>query len=562
MLVLKGKIDPSFWERASQKEKNKAYLFSWFSLIATLAIFFIALYWLFIKGQVEVDSLTNLDLWAKIVLFILILIVLFFPIARGTAIIFEMKNIRGKFGIESLFLIVLVLPTSGLNLLVAPLLSNSIRKQIIRNTRPKFEGSEKQIEDKPIEKDKTKALYCLSDAIKLENAGKYKEAYNKYREAYFLGDGRGAYYLARMYEEGKGIRKSIDESLKWERKAADSDVSLSQYYIGIELINGKNISKNETLGMSYLERSALQNEFDACFYLGIKHGSDMNEKYFDLKKAEEYLLRAIKGAENDEEVGQALNELGRIWIGLWGETNELEHFKIALQLFKKAKSYDNEDAIDNYIKALSIMPKDYPQENELMRDWVVDSYLNSNTFEKGNVEEVDEERDELAENLDERTEEQVINNKTNNTEYNQEIEELKSLRTGLIISSIIKLVCFGVGLFLVLYGYNNGDNLFILTPIVIIGGVVVAGLPGLPKAFNDSYNYNKKWDKFFRTPEYKATINYDKRTVTVKKNDDWLSIIFITLMNLIKTAMAAPFEVIRDVWRIFTINGKIKEYSK
>ena len=426
----------------------------------------------------------------------------------------------------------------------------------------KPENIEIKTQDKPFEKDKTKALYCLSDAIKLEDAGKYKEAYNKYQEAYFLGDGRGAYYLARMYEEGRGIRKNIDESLKWERKAADNGVSLSQYYIGIELINGRNIEKNETLGMSYLEKSAFQNEFDACLYLGIKHGSDLNKKYFDLKKAEEYLLRAIKGAENDEEVGEALNELGRIWIGLWGETNELEHYKVALQLFKKAKSYDNEDATDNYIKALSIKPRDYPQEAEIMKDWLVDSYLNSKSFDQENTEEIDEDSEELIEELVEETKEHETYNEAYSSMHKEEIDELKNLRSGLIISSIFKLVCFGVGLFLVLYGYNNGENLFILTPIVIIGGVVIAGLPGLPKAFNDSYNYNKKWDKFFRKPEYKATINYDKRTVTVKKNDDWFSIIVVTLMNLLKAAMAAPFEVIRDVWRIFVINGKIKEYSK
>jgi hypothetical protein len=467
-----------------------------------------------------------------------------------------MKNIRGKFGIEAIFLILLVIPTSGLNLLLASLFSNSTRRQIIKATKPKFESNEPLKEEKTTssEDDLSKALYCLSDAIKLEGQEKYKEAYKKYQEAYFLGDGRGAYYLARMYEEGRGLKSNVSESLKWEKKAADKGVSLSQYYIGLEYIRGSNLSKNEELGMSYLEKSAKQNEFDACYYLGIKHGSDMNEKYFDLAKAEEYLFRAIKFGDNDEEKGEAINELGRLWMAIYGESYNVEHYKMGLQLFKKAKSYDNEDAISNYKAAVDLRLPSYPTIEELLKDWVVDSYLNSKSFDKTNEEEKD-----IIE-TEERFEEEIVE-EVKETTYNPEVDELKSLRTGLIVSSIIKLLFFGAGLFIVLWGVNNAENLFVFSPFVVIGGVIVGGLPGLPKAFNDSYNYNKKWDKFFRRADYKATIDLDKRTVKVRKNDDWLSIVFITILNLLKTACAAPFEALRDFYRAFVVTSKIKEYE-
>ncbi|PKK94619.1 MAG: hypothetical protein CVV60_05515, partial [Tenericutes bacterium HGW-Tenericutes-5] len=543
---MKGKIDARIWEKASKKEKNKAYLFCWGNLIVSISIYLLFIYWLYDEGQKEENIFSGLESGIKIIIFVLLLLFLFVPIIRGTSIIFEMKNIRGKFGIEAIFLILFVIPTSGLNLLLAFLFSNFTRRQIIKATKPKFEGKETLVNDHSIEIDLSKALYCLSDAIKLEGQEKYKEAYKKYQEAYFLGDGRGAYYLARMYEDGIGIRKDINESLKWEKKAADKGVSLSQYYIGLEYIRGNNLSKNEELGMSYLEKSAKQNEFDACYYLGIKHGSDMNEKYFNLEKAEEYLFRAIKYGENDEEKGEAINELGRLWMGIYGESYDIEHYKMGLQLFKKAKSYDNEDAITNYKAAVDLRLPSYPTIEELLKDWVVDSYLNSKSFEKTNEEEKD-----IIET--EETIEEEIFEEVKETVYNPEVDELKSLRTGLIVSSVIKLLFFGAGLFIVLWGVNNAENLFVFSPFVVIGGVIVGGLPGLPKAFNDSYNYNKKWDKFFRRADYKATIDLDKRTVKVKKNDDWLSIIFVTILNLLKTACAAPFEALRDFYRAFVV---------
>lgn len=556
---MKKKIDASIWERASKQEIKKALGYGWFLLVFALISTGIIGYLIYMSNLMTM-SLDELEISQKLVIIGLLLFAIIFLSSDITSLILELKNIKGKFGIEAIILIPFTLITSGINLFFGTIMSNQVRKRIIRKIKPKFEEKEAVNEEKSLsnEEDLSKALYCLSDAIKLEEASNYKEAYKKYLEAYNLGDGRGAYYLARMYEEGRGLRKDINESLRWEKKAADKDVSLSQYYIGLEYIKGENVPKNEEVGMAYLEQSALQNEYDACFYLGIKHGSDLNKKYFDLKKAENYLIRAVKAAENDEEVGEALNELGRLWIGLWGETYELEHYKMALQLFKKAKSYDNADAVDNYKSALELRLPKYPSEAELVNDWLVYSYLNSVKFEVNEKVNDEEEKSEVETFEEEKSVNESINEER--AVYNPEVEELKSLRSGLLISSIIKLIFFGAGLFIVLYGVNNSPNLAFLSPFVVIGGVVVGGLPGLPKAFNDSYNYNKKWDKFFGRADYKATIDLDKRTVKVRKNDDWMSIIFITLMNLLKTAMAAPFEALRDFWRVYKISGKIKEY--
>lgn len=160
---MKGKIDANIWEKASKKEKNKAYLFCWLNLLVSFSIYLLFIYWLYEEGKKEENIFSDLESWIKIVLFVLLLLIFIVPIVRGTSIILEMKNIRGKFGIEAIFLILLVIPTSGLNLLLASLFSNSTRKQIIKATKPKFEGSEPLKEEKSssTEEDLSKAFILL-----------------------------------------------------------------------------------------------------------------------------------------------------------------------------------------------------------------------------------------------------------------------------------------------------------------------------------------------------------------------------------------------------------------
>ena len=558
------KFSAEIWQELSANEKKKAVRILNFNLAIQILLYLGLLFGIgFGLSEMTFEPITREELLEEGIIYIIIFIsILFlFYVAYLTAMMLERKNINGKYGIFILLLIPNTIYLVGINLLLGSLLQQSIRKYVLRRVKPQIlrkgyihENNAETSFSAPSEENRSKALHCLSDGINLEKAGKYKEARIKYNEAYRLGDGRGAYYLARMLEEGKGCRVDIDESLRWEKRAADMDVSISQYYIGIEYMNGKHLSKNTTLGMSYLDKSAAQDEYDALFYLGLKYGSDLNKEYFDLTKAENYLVRAVKASETNEEKRDAYNELGRLWIGLWGETDDLHAFKMAVELFYKAKSLGSQDGIQNYERAFSIKPANYPSMDEIVREGRIDAYISSSKFVK--EETIDEDTPTY-----EPTDFSGASSEVSTPPQKESVDtsELRSLKSGLLISSIIKIICFTAGLIIVLYGYNHGEDLFILTPFVIIGGVIIGGLPGLPKAFNDSYNYNKKWDKFFHKPEYKATVDYNKKTITVKKNDDWLTIIYVTLLNLLKTAIAAPFEAIRDIYRVFVISSHIKK---
>jgi hypothetical protein len=467
--------------------------------------------------------------------------------------VFEKKNIVGKLSFLDIILIIIaVLSSYGIILIIALLLTGIIRQSLIRKVNPEFLRNNPEVSGN----NRLNALQCLSDGIKLEKERKYKEAKTKYLKAYNYGDGRGAYYLARMYEDGLGVMTNIDTSLEWEKKAADKGVSISQYYIGIEYINGKNIRKNESLGLSYLKESANQNEYDACIYLGIKHGTSLDSVYFDLDKAEYYLKKAVASAENDQELAIAYNELGRLLIGIWAEANSKNTYVLALQAFSKSKDLRHKDGEINYKEAVSRKPSDYPSLIEMLNKKDLDNYL-STTNDETIIEEYEtiSDNEESVDYEDITNDEVIIEDTTNLTK--DQIADLKSLRKSLIIVTIVKLIFFGTGLFLVLYGYNNSPTLGFLSFFVIIGGIVVGGFPGIVKAFNDSYKYNEKWDRFFNVAKYKATVDYNKKTVKIKKNDDWLSIIFVTIMNLIKAAMAIPFEALRDIYRVIVISKKI-----
>lgn len=562
------RLNEGVWTKLNESEKKLALKkLNWYTVqnFIFLAVYFAALVYYFVELQ-EPISYEQGTVEHNTVIFIAIVIAisLALPAARMTAAILEKKAVKGKYNVfDSVLLLALTLFSSGLNLILGLICQSFVRKRVVKKIKPDLLKKTYEYNDEADgnnDNKSLKALQALSDGIKLEKSGNYQAAKSKYEQAYYNGDGRGAYYLARMYEEGIGRTRDLKTALAWEKKAADKGVSISQYYLAIAYLNGQHLTKNIDLGMDYMKAAANQEEYDALFYLGLKHGSSLQKDYFNLAKAEDYLIRACRASENDEEKSHAFNELGRLWMGLWSETNDQTDFKMALQLFKKSKDLDLDDAKDNYRQALEMRPQSYASEQVMISDWLVDAYIYQHDASKFKEEPVSDSKEAYAkqDSSYESQNEQVFENAEKSSTPRADLEDYANLRRGLMMMTFIKILCFSGGFLIIRYGLNNGEALTILLPFVIIGGIVVAGLPGLPKAFNDAYNFNQKWDRFFKMPQYKAVIDSQRRTVKIKKNDDWFSIIYVTLLNLIKTAMAIPFEVIRDIYRIIVISKKIK----
>ncbi|HBP25951.1 MAG TPA: hypothetical protein DD618_03265 [Acholeplasmatales bacterium] len=106
------------------------------------------------------------------------------------------------------------------------------------------------------------------------------------------------------------------------------------------------------------------------FYLGIR-GKDKS----DFAKAEVYFVKAINRAENEEEANGAYNELGNIWAAIWKDTQKLEDYQLALQLFQKAKMGGHAEGNDNYSLLAHLLPDSYPTLKTLLNHDLLPFYF-------------------------------------------------------------------------------------------------------------------------------------------------------------------------------------------
>ena len=71
----------------------------------------------------------------------------------------------------------------------------------------------------------------------------YAQALKWYRRAAAQGSYSAQFNIARMYEEGKGVRKNLAEAARWYRKSAEWD-PYAQLQLGIMYSKGQGVWKN------------------------------------------------------------------------------------------------------------------------------------------------------------------------------------------------------------------------------------------------------------------------------------------------------------------------------
>ena len=68
----------------------------------------------------------------------------------------------------------------------------------------------------------------LRAAIMLKNSGAYAEAIELYKKAAALGNGAAANSLGVLYYKDDEVKRDLDESIKWFKKAADLGEPLAE----------------------------------------------------------------------------------------------------------------------------------------------------------------------------------------------------------------------------------------------------------------------------------------------------------------------------------------------
>lgn len=107
------------------------------------------------------------------------------------------------------------------------------------------------------------------------------------------GDPLTQFMLGADYLEGKDVEKSGRKAFEWFQKAADQGFAAAQCFLGKMYIEGKTIEKNEKKAFEWFQKAANQGHIESQFFLGKMYadgkGVEKNEK-----KAFEWLTQAVE----------------------------------------------------------------------------------------------------------------------------------------------------------------------------------------------------------------------------------------------------------------------------
>jgi TPR repeat protein len=122
--------------------------------------------------------------------------------------------------------------------------------------------------------------------------------YRTSRKAADQGDAEAQMALSKMYYVGCGVRKNINESLKWIRKASDQGHADAQCRLGLAYANGKgNLDKDYDEAIKWIRKAADQGHVEAQFSLGLAYANSMGNLDEDYDEAVKWFRKAADQGE-------------------------------------------------------------------------------------------------------------------------------------------------------------------------------------------------------------------------------------------------------------------------
>lgn len=85
--------------------------------------------------------------------------------------------------------------------------------------------------------------------------------------------------LAKCYEAGRGVPKSLSDALKWNVKAGEKGNAKAQYYVGLTYYHGQGVPHDQVTGYKWLKKASDQGMSGAQFQygMGLWSGSNKSE---------------------------------------------------------------------------------------------------------------------------------------------------------------------------------------------------------------------------------------------------------------------------------------------
>ena len=125
------------------------------------------------------------------------------------------------------------------------------------------------------------------------------------------GNAVSQFNLGQIYGSGmSGTEKDDTKSTYWFSKAAGNGYISAYYYYGKNLLLGIGCQKDANAAYNYLVKAKQNNDYDACYYLGMIYENGLGSKKVNYELAlEEYRNAANKGDKTKSDAISSINKL-------------------------------------------------------------------------------------------------------------------------------------------------------------------------------------------------------------------------------------------------------------
>jgi len=176
----------------------------------------------------------------------------------------------------------------------------------------------------------------------------YQSAYELFRPLAEKGNSSAEYYMALMYDEGRGVKQDPSAAIGWYTLAAQQGHMDAQYNLGVAYASGMGVTSDMTQAISWWKRAAQLGSVDAQFNLGLVYYIGQGSLEVDLDNA---LAWWQKAAGHGDAVAQY--QLGMMYATGKGTAQDL---CAAGRLWRYAARQGHDEAIMAYLELNSEMP--------------------------------------------------------------------------------------------------------------------------------------------------------------------------------------------------------------
>ena len=185
------------------------------------------------------------------------------------------------------------------------------------------------------------------------------------------GDTQAQYELASMYENGHGVKKNIEDALKWYWKAAENGHIGAQIDLGWFYQNGQFVEKDIKQAMVLYEKAANQGNPQAQFNLAVLYDEGV-----DVPQDNELAVKWYKLSAEQGYMPAKLNLGVCYWKGVGVKQNYEKAWNILNDVRVTASAYDRKakwrarDVLDRIKGELGVADRfdefSYPSWEKLM----------------------------------------------------------------------------------------------------------------------------------------------------------------------------------------------------